>query len=85
MYKPKYIIADGSAIIFSAAITHSTIARGMGRIDGAGFVDFQTEVDSFGETIIKAVAYGESTSLDIQSRLVEDSAILTRQITNIFG
>jgi hypothetical protein len=48
MYKPKYIIADGSAIIFSAAITHSTLARGMGRIDGAGFVDFQTEVDSWG-------------------------------------
>lgn len=85
MYKPKYIIADGSAIIFSAAITHSTMARGMGRIDGAGFVDFQTEVDSFGETIIKAVAYGESTSLDIKSRPVEDSAILTRQITNVFG
>jgi len=84
MYKPKYIIADGSAIIFSAAITHSTMARGMGRIDGAGFVDFQTEIDSYGETIIKAVAYGESTSLDIKSRPVEDSAILTRQITNVF-
>ncbi len=84
MYKPKYIIADGSAIIFSAVITHSTMARGMGRIDGAGFVDFQTEIDSYGETIIKAVAYGESTSLDIKSRPVEDSAILTRQITNVF-
>ena len=84
MYKPKYIIADGSAIIFSAAITHSTLARGMGRIDGAGFVDFQTEVDSWGETIIKAVAYGESTSLGIKSRPEEDSAIITRQITNVF-
>ena len=85
MYKAKYIIADGSAIVFSAVITHSTMARGMGRIDGAGFVDFTTEVDSWGETIIKAVAYGESTSLDIKSRPDEDSAIITRQITNVFG
>ena len=85
MYKAKYIIPDGSAIVFSAVITHSTMARGMGRIDGAGFVDFRTEVDSWGETIIKAVAYGESTSLDIKSRPEEDSAIITRQITNVFG
>jgi hypothetical protein len=38
-----------------------------------------------GETIIKAVAYGESTSLGIKSRPEEDSAIITRQITNVFG
>lgn len=85
MYKAKYIIADGSAIVFSAVITHSTMARGMGRIDGAGFVDFTTAVNSWGETIIKAVAYGESISLDIKSRPEEDSIIITRQITNVFG
>ena len=85
MYNPKYIIADGSAIIFSAAIQHSDMARGMGRIDGAGFVSFRTEIDSYGETIIKALAYGKSTSLDIESREEQDSAILTRQITNVFG
>jgi hypothetical protein len=85
MYKPKYIIADGSAIIFSAAIQHSDMAKGMGRIDGAGFVDFRTEVDSYGETIIKAFAYGKSTSLGIESRPEQDSMILTRQITNVFG
>jgi hypothetical protein len=84
MYKPKYIIADGSAIIFSAAIQHSDMARGMGRIDGAGFVNFSTEIDSYGETIIKAFAYGKSTSLGIESRPEEDSAIITRQITNVF-
>ncbi len=85
MYKPKYIIADGSAIIFPAAIQHSDMAKGMGRIDGAGFVDFRTEVDSYGETIIKAFAYGKSTSLGIESRPEQDSMILTRQITNVFG
>jgi hypothetical protein len=85
MYKPKYIIADGSAIIFSAAIQHKDMARGWGRIDGAGFVDFSTEVDSWGQTIVKAVAYGESVSLDIKSRPEEDSAIISRQITNVFG
>lgn len=85
MYNPKYIIVDGSAIIFSAAIQHSDMARGMGRIDGAGFVNFRTEIDSYGETIIKALAYGKSTSLDIESREEKDSAILTKQITNVFG
>lgn len=85
MYNPKYIIAEGSAIIFSRAIQHSDMARGMGRIDGAGFVNFRTEIDSYGETIIKALAYGESESLDIKSREEKDSAILTRQITNVFG
>jgi hypothetical protein len=57
----------------------------MGRIDGAGFIDFKTEVNPWGETIVKAAAYGESISLGIKSRPEEDSAIIARQITNVFG
>ena len=83
MNKAKYIIADGCAIIFSAAIQHKDMARGMGRVDVAGFVDFTTGLDGWGESVIKVVAYGESISLNIKSRPEEDSAILTRQITNV--
>ena len=83
MNRAKYIIADGSAIVFSAAITHSDMARGKGRIDGAGFVTFSM-VNVDGEDIIKANAYGDSVSLGIKSRGEDDSAIITRQISNVW-
>ena len=48
-----------------------------------GFVNFTTEIDSYGETIIKANAYGKSISLGIESQ-EGDSRILTNQITNTY-
>jgi len=83
MNRAKYIIAEGSAIFFSAAITHSDMARGKGRIDGAGFVTFSM-VNVDGEDIIKASAYGDSVSLGIKSRGEDDSVIITRQISNVW-
>jgi hypothetical protein len=83
MNRAKYIIADGSAIVFSAAITHSDMVRGKGRIDGAGFVTFAM-VNVDGEDIIKANAYGDSVSLGIKSRGEDDSIIITRQISNVW-
>jgi hypothetical protein len=78
---PKYVIVDRCAIIFSAAIQHKDMVR-FGKIaTGAGFVNFTTEIDSYGDTVIKANAYGKSISLGIESQ-EEDSDILTRQITN---
>jgi len=82
MSKPKYVIYDGCAIIFSPAITHSTMIPHNQTCEGAGFVNFKTSKDSYGETIIEAVAYGESVSIGIESRGDVDSMILTRQITN---
>jgi len=79
----KYVIVDGCAIIFSAAIQHKDMVGYNERATGAGFVRFLTEVDSYGETIIKVQAYGKSISLGIESQEV-DSAILTRQITNTY-
>lgn len=84
MYKAKYVIVEGSAIVFSAAIQHKDMVGYNQRCDGAGFVSFHVQLDQFGDTVIKAECYGESISLGIKSREVEDSAIVTRQITNVF-
>lgn len=81
---PKYVIVDGCAIIFSAAIQHKDMVGYNEKAEGAGFVRFTIEVDKYGETIIKAHAYGKSVSLGIASRPEEDSKILTRQITNTY-
>lgn len=80
---PKYVIIDGCAIIFSAAIQHKDMVGYNERATGAGFVRFTTEIDSYGETIIKANAYGKSVSLGIESQ-EGDSRILTMQITNTY-
>jgi hypothetical protein len=79
----KYVIVDGCAIIFSAAIQHKDMVGYNERATGAGFVRFSTEVDNYGGTIIKVQAYGKSISLGIESQ-EGDSAILTRQITNTY-
>jgi hypothetical protein len=79
----KYVIIDGCAIIFSAAIQHKDMVGYNEKATGAGFVRFSTEVDSYGETIIKAIAYGKSISLGIESQ-EGDSRILTSQITNTY-
>lgn len=80
---PKYVIVNGCAIIFSAAIQHTDMVGPYERATGAGFVNFTTEVDKYGDTIIKARAYGESFSLGVKSQ-EGDSEILTRQITNTY-
>jgi hypothetical protein len=82
MMDVKYIIADGRAIVFSAAIQHSDMARGFNSVEGAGFVTFGSKQDEYGETIITAHCYGKSISLDIKSRGDIDSKIVTHQITN---
>ena len=79
----KYVIVDGCAIIFSAAIQHKDMVGHNENATGAGFVRFTTEVDSYGETIIKVIAYGKSISLGIESQ-EGDSRILTSQITNTY-
>jgi hypothetical protein len=79
----KYVIIDGCAIIFSAAIKHSDMVGFNEKATGAGFVRFTSEVDEYGERIIKANAYGKSISLGIESQ-EKDSRILTMQITNTY-
>ena len=83
MKKTKYVIIDGSAIVFSAAILHKDMVGFNQKAEGAGFVTFDVSKDSFGDTIIVAKAYGRSESLSVESRGDEDSRIITRQITNV--
>jgi hypothetical protein len=84
MYEAKYVIVEGSGIIFSAAIQHKDMVGYNEKCEGAGFVRFVVEKDSYGDDIIVAQCYGESISLGIKSRPEKDSKILTRQITNPF-
>jgi hypothetical protein len=79
MNKTKYVIVNGSAIVFSAAITHSDMVGYGEKCDGAGFVRFVTEKDEYDEYVVKARCYGRSVSLDIDSREI-DSRIVTSQI-----
>jgi len=83
MYNAKYVIVDGCAIVFSASIKHSDMVGYSEKAQGAGFVRFESKLDStYGDTLIFAKAYGRSESLDVESR-EEDSDIITRQISNI--
>ena len=84
MNEAKYVIVNGSGIIFSAAIQHKDMVGHNEKCEGAGFVSFAVEKDSYGDDIIVAKCYGKSISLDIESRPEKDSKILTRQITNPF-
>jgi hypothetical protein len=76
----KYVIVDGSAIVFSGAIQHKDMVGYNKGAEGAGFVRFVAEKDpEYGDTIVVAKCYGRSISLNVESR-EEDSMIVTRQI-----
>jgi hypothetical protein len=77
----KYIIVDRCAIVFSAALTHSDIARGL-KPESAGFVSFCADRDESNNPIIKVSAYGKSVSLGIESNPEEDSIRIAKQIIN---
>jgi hypothetical protein len=76
----KYVIVDGSAIVFSAVITHSEMVKYNKKAEGAGFVRFYPSKNEWGEDVIIAKCYGESISLGVESRGQEDSLIVTSQI-----
>jgi hypothetical protein len=78
----KYVIVNGRAIVFSAAIVHKTMVKPFETAEGAGFVRFFAKVDVNGEVeSVEAHAFGKSESLEVSSR-PEDSRIITNQITN---
>lgn len=76
----KYVIIDGSAIVFSAEIMHSEMVGYNQKAEGAGFVRFYPSKNEWGEDIIIAKCYGRSISLDVASREEEDSFIITSLI-----
>lgn len=80
MIETKYVIIDGCAIVFSAAVAHSDMVRHHQKVEGAGFVRFYSSKNQWGEDVISAKCYGKSISLSIESRGEKDSLILTSQI-----
>lgn len=83
MYTAKYVIIDGSAIVFSAAIQHKQMVGFAEICESAGFVSFSIGKDTDGYDTINATCYGESISLGIPSRGDIDSLIVKRQIITI--
>jgi hypothetical protein len=79
MLDAKYVIVDGCAIVFSAAITHSDMVKYNKRAEGAGFVRFYPGKNEWDEDVVIAKCFGNSISLGVESR-EEDSLIVTRQI-----
>lgn len=79
MLTAKYVIINGSAIVFSAAINHSDMVKYGQKCEGAGYVNFEVEKDSYNDYVVVAKCYGKSVSLDISSRDL-DSDIVTRQL-----
>ena len=69
----KYVIVDGSIIVFSEAIRHSTFASM--RPTSAGFID----IIGFTEYQVKFRCYGKSVSLGLKSA-PEDSDLAERQL-----
>ena len=82
MYRAKYVIVNGNAIVFTAALQHKEMVPYGETAEGAGFVRFRQEKNQWGETETVAECYGKSISLGVESRPELDSRILTRQITN---
>ena len=82
MNAAKYVIINGSAIVFSPAITHKEMVGYGEKAESAGFVTFRAGTNSFGEPIVTVHCFGKSVSLGIESKPEEDSIRVTRQITD---
>jgi len=81
MNDTKYIVVKPSdyeiMIIFSALTIHATMANGYNNVISAGFVSIRTE-EKDGITSPIGYCYGESSSLNLKSREVEDTVLLNR-------
>ena len=53
----KYVIVEGCAIVFSAAIQHVKMVGYNQECSGAGFVTFSDGEDSFGDKIVRIFRY----------------------------
>ena len=74
MRKLKYVIVDGSPIIFTEDISHDTFRHL--NPTSAGFVSI-----AFIDGKVSADCFGESWSLNIKSH-PDDSAIVTKKLTD---
>jgi hypothetical protein len=80
----KYVIVNGSAIVFSGAIVHRDMVGYNQKCEGAGFVSFYPSKNEYNEDVIQAKCFGESFSLGVSSRGKEDEILINSQILNPF-
>lgn len=80
MYTAKYVIVDGSVIVFSAAIKHSDILRHGQNVTSAGFVSFRVIKDKDDFDVVEPHCYGESISLGVKSDPEADQRKIRIQI-----
>lgn len=79
MSSAKYVIVDGSAVVFSPALIHSKMVPFGSKVDGAGFVRFEVQTDEYGDNIVVATVWGHSESLGVSSN-EWDATIITCQL-----
>ncbi len=80
MYTAKYVVINGSVIVFSAAIKHSDMVGYGQEASSAGFVSFRVfkDVDDF--DVVEPHCYGESVSLGVKSNPEMDQRKIKIQI-----
>lgn len=83
----KYIIVEDGGlavpVVFSYLQKHSEVAAGR-KVIAAGFVSFRIDWKGINhdDSEMVAVCYGQSVSLNVKSRGVEDSELIERFILN---
>jgi len=73
----KYIIINGSPVLFAPDFIHSDIAGTKGNVESAGF--FLIRKDEVTE-MLRVICIGESTSLSISSRPEIDQKLISNYL-----
>ena len=82
MFVAKYVVLNGSVIVFSAAINHSDMVDGQDATS-AGFVSFRVFKDEDDFDVVEPHCYGESLTLGgLKSNPKEDQIKIRLQILN---
>lgn len=73
----KYIIINGSPVLFTPDFIHSDMAGGNKNIESAGFFLIRKDAET---NRLKVICLGESTSLDISSRPEVDQQLISNYL-----
>ncbi len=81
-FKMKYVVKDDQFVLIPLTMGHDSC--NLYNPTSAGFINFVIEQDECGNEYLKAVCYGESVSLRLKSREVEDSELITKRIKSSY-
>ena len=77
-FKMKYVVKEDQFVLLPLTMGHSDC--GFHNPTSAGFINFVIEQDECGNEYLRAACYGESISLRLKAKEVEDSDLITRRI-----